>query len=688
MADFVAVIRRAVDGLSNNTPEMRVKVYEKARGAVRRQLENMTPRPPEEMLRRQLEKLEAAIADVEAEYAEALPPLEDDDAYQPPEPAAAPLPVFHAEPEPVPEPVHRPEPEPLAPAPAQRIVHEPEPLPVYEPPVEPELQRAEPEQPRPVEPEPEAAPHWAEAEPVVAAVVTHEPTVAPEPVAPDAPHYREVVQEPPAWGAPLTQTAAAAETAARPSPDDWMDQHLEAVDAHRAQPVSPHSVSPAVEEPVQPVRPVSMPAASAPAFDEASALSDFDAFVRESAAARRDPQPQAAPDLINFDDKSAPVSFGEAPAAASQTGDPDWMSDFAPPPKSEAAPARQKTKGVKKPTHSPEEMAAVLAKTNRKGKSGGKRGVLPYVVILALVLVVAGGGYYAFAHRDAVNGLLAKIGIGATTPSPSGSATAPAAGGQAQPASADAAASNRKFNQRLMPDGKEVDEGASTATPATGEGRSVAAQSAAAAGATPPVQAAAAPSTTPFTVPENGQKAYLYEERLGQTTPMTVQGYVVWSEVKETGDNGKAEPVIQGRITIPDRSLTALVTFKRNTDSSLPASHLLEVVFSTGEKFEGGSIDSVQRVAMKRTEQDRGDPIVAVPAKITDDTFMVAFNDFAEVVSRNVELLRTRDWIDIPVTYRNGRRALMTLDKGASGKPIFDNVIKEWAALSGGQNGG
>ncbi|OWK24439.1 hypothetical protein AJ87_22490 [Rhizobium yanglingense] len=61
MADFIAVIRRAVDGLAENTPEMRAKVYERARGAVQRQLENMKPRPPEAMLQRQLDKLDAAI---------------------------------------------------------------------------------------------------------------------------------------------------------------------------------------------------------------------------------------------------------------------------------------------------------------------------------------------------------------------------------------------------------------------------------------------------------------------------------------------------------------------------------------------------------------------------------------------------------------------------------------------------
>src|SRR5690348_2785134 len=73
MADFVAVIRRAVDGLTDNNPEMRVKVYEKARSAVVRQLENMNPRPPEAMFKRQLDKLDDAIRQVEEEHKEAVP---------------------------------------------------------------------------------------------------------------------------------------------------------------------------------------------------------------------------------------------------------------------------------------------------------------------------------------------------------------------------------------------------------------------------------------------------------------------------------------------------------------------------------------------------------------------------------------------------------------------------------------
>jgi hypothetical protein len=86
---------------------------------------------------------------------------------------------------------------------------------------------------------------------------------------------------------------------------------------------------------------------------------------------------------------------------------------------------------------------------------------------------------------------------------------------------------------------------------------------------------------------------------------------------------------------------------------------------------------------MKATEQDRGDPLVAVPAKITDDFHMVALNDFPDARKTNLDLLRSRDWIDIPVTYRNGRRALLTMEKGQTGTDAFNKVIGEWAAIGG-----
>jgi len=147
------------------------------------------------------------------------------------------------------------------------------------------------------------------------------------------------------------------------------------------------------------------------------------------------------------------------------------------------------------------------------------------------------------------------------------------------------------------------------------------------------------------------------------------------------GARGRPEPSVQGLISVPVRGLTATITVSRNTDASLPASHLVELAFQVPPNFEGGSIDSVQRISMKRTEQDRGDPLIAVPAKITDDFHMIALNDYPDARKANLDLLATRDWIDIPITYRNGRRALLTMQKGATGGDAFNTAIKEWTAL-------
>jgi hypothetical protein len=182
---------------------------------------------------------------------------------------------------------------------------------------------------------------------------------------------------------------------------------------------------------------------------------------------------------------------------------------------------------------------------------------------------------------------------------------------------------------------------------------------------------------------------FLYEERIGQTAPTAVDGSVSWSLQREPGANGSPpEPVVQGRISIPGRGMTALMTFKRNTDPSLPASHLIEIVFSVPPDFEGGAIDSVQRIAMKQTEQDRGNALIAVPAKITDDFHMIALNDFPDARATNLDLMRTRNWIDIPLAYRNGRRALLTLQKGPEGEKAFNEAIREWGQMAptpGGQ---
>ncbi|WP_117191732.1 hypothetical protein [Rhizobium terrae] len=884
MADFVAVIRRAVDGLANNTPEMRAKVYDKARGAVQRQLENMKPRPPEDMLRRQMEKLEAAILDVESEHAEALEPLVDDAAAQPTEEAPAesvaeaasegrnyvsapegqpeepvaaehafepardePVPVSHPErpvfreddyEEPVPaetaaEPVatHEPvaaeppaatpslEQEPAAaalapeepapqhygdwrddlppeddmPAPASHRVPEPAPAPaVFSPVFDEEVDRLPLQEERPVfEPEIPAA----AAEPPAIEPAPPEPPSAEVPVDPSHPAEPSFVERQP----------SAEPRAAEPVEDDFPypgrgDQHAAAAVPEFAGWDSAAAVEPppqAVEapKPVEedwgwetPAPSAAKEADVAAAWDEVPELfpagpvepidhgakpaavdAHFDAETHVAADTVRMPSVSELPDLA----AATPAVAGAAPAGALPSSTDPFADYLDPLPEADNSQRKADTKA--KPVESDPwgDLEELIGFTKDPSQSGGaSRSALhtdadaddlmsaparPYRVtpvrkrnyvgiILAIIglALVGGGGYAIWLNRDSLNdmvdGLIQSSLPGRQTAeqtpppaSPAPSRPAPANTTSSQPAPArpvqpppvaannntnttasprpaDGSIAGSKFTQRLMPDGSELDSGPGGAggLAQNAEGQSVAQLNAPPANPRPPSTPAApapaantatpapnsatppvnAPATSPADAPAlAGEKMFLYEERLGQTAPTAIEGAVSWSLQRETAANGRQEPVVQGRINVPGRGLTALLTFKRNSDPSLPASHLIEIVFAVPPDFEGGAIDSVQRIAMKSTEQDRGNALIAVPAKITDDFHMIALNDFPDARTTNLELLRTRNWIDIPIAYRNGRRALLTLQKGPEGERAFNEAIREWGTLGATANG-
>ena len=89
MADLSAVLRKTIDGLPGSSPQLRAKVYDKARSAIDRQIAAANPPLGEEAAQARRDSLEDAIRRTEAHYAsmEAEPETEGHDD---PEPASAP----------------------------------------------------------------------------------------------------------------------------------------------------------------------------------------------------------------------------------------------------------------------------------------------------------------------------------------------------------------------------------------------------------------------------------------------------------------------------------------------------------------------------------------------------------------------------------------------------------------------
>ena len=173
-----------------------------------------------------------------------------------------------------------------------------------------------------------------------------------------------------------------------------------------------------------------------------------------------------------------------------------------------------------------------------------------------------------------------------------------------------------------------------------------------------------------------GQQALLYEERGGTESGSVEKGNVVWSVIQESpGDGQPEEPAVRGTVTMPTSNLQLKMTIRKNTDQSIPASHLIEMVFTVPDGFTGGVIDNVQRITFKDTEQAAGNPLIAVPSKIADNFFIIWLNDARTAQDTNLSLMRRLQWIDIPVSYRNGRRALISLEKGVPGEKAFTDVL-------------
>lgn len=316
------------------------------------------------------------------------------------------------------------------------------------------------------------------------------------------------------------------------------------------------------------------------------------------------------------------------------------------------------------------------------------------------VAVVGAGGYGLWANRAAFMGTGGDK--AAETKPPANEAAAPPPANNGQTAQAPANGEPGKFTQRMTADGKEVDAGPASGTSGVGEGTSVAAltqpppvtpPAATPAPATPATPAAPAAGAAPTTPPAAnatapvavGQKAIFYEERTNVAQGSAEPGSVVWTVVQESpGGDLPPEPAIRAEATIPGKDIQLRMTIRRNADKTLPASHILEMIFLTPDGFEGGGIENILRVAMKSSEQDAGNSLLGIPAKIADGFFLVALNDTKAEVDANLNLLRRQSWIDVPVVYKSGRRALFTLEKGIPGDKVFEEAMKAWQAKAAG----
>jgi hypothetical protein len=178
------------------------------------------------------------------------------------------------------------------------------------------------------------------------------------------------------------------------------------------------------------------------------------------------------------------------------------------------------------------------------------------------------------------------------------------------------------------------------------------------------------------------QRVVLYDEDPADPKGKQYVGSVIWrtEQVKASGSQ-KADIAVRAEIEIPDRKFKMTMSFLRNTDASLPASHTAELTFILPQDFAGGGIGNVPGVLMKSNEQARGTPLAGYAVKVTDGPkalFLVGLSNIESERTRNVQLLKERSWFDVPLVYVNQRRAIIAIEKGAPGERAFNEAFMAW----------
>ena len=204
----------------------------------------------------------------------------------------------------------------------------------------------------------------------------------------------------------------------------------------------------------------------------------------------------------------------------------------------------------------------------------------------------------------------------------------------------------------------------------------------------PPAPQPAAPAPAPAQAPSPparaevgvAQRAIFYEEDPSTPQiPKASPGRVVWRlETVNAGQGQPLETAVRAVVEIADAGLTLNLLIRRNADQSLPASHTVELNFSTRPGDPGRAIRDVGLLQFKNEEASRGTPVAGLPVPVRENLFLIGLSNLRNDVDRNLELILRRNWVDLPIRTAAGQRAILSIEKGAAGEQVLNEAFRQW----------
>lgn len=194
-----------------------------------------------------------------------------------------------------------------------------------------------------------------------------------------------------------------------------------------------------------------------------------------------------------------------------------------------------------------------------------------------------------------------------------------------------------------------------------------------------------APSVSPpSSVPSSGlpvaQRAIFYEENTSDPqNPVVHPARVLWKLDTVNGGQGMPlETVVRAEIMVADINFSMVFLLRRNIDPALPASHTIELNFTSPPSDKAKVAREIGLLQFKNEEGARGSAIAGLPVPVRDNYFLIGLQNLKPDIERNRDLLLNRNWIDVPIRYPSGQKAILSFEKGLAGEQVMSQAFAAW----------
>ena len=174
-------------------------------------------------------------------------------------------------------------------------------------------------------------------------------------------------------------------------------------------------------------------------------------------------------------------------------------------------------------------------------------------------------------------------------------------------------------------------------------------------------------------------RAILFDGELSDDPDERNIGKVIWrSSLEPGGPDGVSVAVLHLDATVPQRRFVMSLSMRPEAGDSA-MSHLLELRFLRPDRQPDDTIANISGILTRVTELGGGRAMLAGSViKVAPGVFLFGLAGGQGIRERSLRQLKDMRWLDIPVSYSNGAKGVIAIEKAGKAEQVVNDVLAKW----------